>query len=142
MARVVLALASLGAVVGVACSDTQTPLQPASVSAQASGATSYEAIDLGTLGGSSSRANAINDSGQIVGWSITTSGVTHAFLWENRVMRDLGSIDPSDPTDFSEAQAIDNAGLVAGVGYQTGDRLIIWENGVLRDLGIEGGWTA
>ena len=142
MPRVVLALASLGAVVGVACSDTQTPLQPASVSPQASGATSYEAIDLGTLGGGSSRANAINDSGQIVGWSITTSGVTHAFLWENRVMRDLGSIDPSDPTDFSEAQAIDNAGLVAGVGYQNGDRLIIWENGVLRDLGIEGGLTA
>jgi probable HAF family extracellular repeat protein len=36
--------------------------------------------DLGTLGGSFGRANAINKAGQIVGASDTSSGETHAFL--------------------------------------------------------------
>lgn len=38
--------------------------------------------DLGTLGGSNSRALAINDSGQVVGWADTTTGygVSHAFI--------------------------------------------------------------
>src|ERR1035438_3201417 len=35
---------------------------------------------LGTLGGSSAIALAINDLGQVVGWSLTTAGATHAFL--------------------------------------------------------------
>src|SRR5919198_1426876 len=47
-------------------------------------------IPLGTLGGGSSQANAINDHGQIVGWAETSSGKTHAFLWEKGHMRDLG----------------------------------------------------
>ena len=144
MSRFVLALASLGALAGLACRDTQTPLQPSPVSAQASGATFYEAINLGTLGGPSSYPNAINDSGQVVGWSSTASEVRHAFLWENGAMRDLGSLHEGDPEDFSTADAINNSGLVAGVGYESGsgDRLVVWENGVILDLGIQGGLTA
>jgi len=34
----------------------------------------FKAIDLGTLGGSHSIAGDINDAGQIVGWSLTSSG--------------------------------------------------------------------
>lgn len=37
--------------------------------------------DLGTLGGRSSWALAMNESGQIVGWSETKSGARHAVLW-------------------------------------------------------------
>src|SRR6266851_8065015 len=38
-------------------------------------------IDLGTLGGTISSARAINNSGKIVGFSTTSSGHPHAFLW-------------------------------------------------------------
>ena len=37
------------------------------------------ADDLGTLGGTSSRAYGINDSGQVVGWAYTVAGDGHAF---------------------------------------------------------------
>jgi probable HAF family extracellular repeat protein len=38
--------------------------------------------DLGTLpGGGESRAVAINERNQIVGWAETKSGQTHAVLW-------------------------------------------------------------
>ena len=54
--------------------------------------------DLGTLGGWSSAAVAINDRGQIVGTSVTKTKngdgdpVSHAFLWQNGKMRDLGTL--------------------------------------------------
>ena len=43
--------------------------------------------DLGTLGGSSSSAVAINDRGEIAGWSTTTTGRRHAAHWTPRVAR-------------------------------------------------------
>jgi len=88
-------------------------------------------IALGTLGGPSSQANAINDRGQIVGWAETRSGKTHAFLWENGHMRDLG-VPPG--TDSSEAVAITNTGLVAGVANRSG-HVVVWQYGRIRDLG-------
>ncbi len=48
--------------------------------------------DLGTLGGSDSYAYGINDSGQIVGGSYTSSGDYHAFLYANGAMADLGTL--------------------------------------------------
>jgi probable HAF family extracellular repeat protein len=41
-------------------------------------------IDLGTLGGGFSQANAINPAGQVVGFSITASGESHATLWTRK----------------------------------------------------------
>jgi len=50
--------------------------------------------DLGTLGGATSRALAINDRGQIVGEAETAAGVTHALQWDptRRRMVDLGTL--------------------------------------------------
>ena len=66
--------------------------------------------DLGTLGGPTSRAAALNDRGQIVGDAATASGETHAFLWQHGVMRDRGTLGGT----FSTATAINERGQVAG----------------------------
>lgn len=56
-------------------------------------ATSFTRVDLGTLGGTSSYAAAINSGGVVVGWSQTKSGDTHAFRWTATAgMVDLGTL--------------------------------------------------
>lgn len=97
----------------------------------------YTIIDLGTLGGTFSNAQAINDNMQIVGGSDTASGDGHAFLWENGVMTDLGTLGGLD----SHASAINNLGQVIGSSQTTsGDyHAFLWENDVMTDLGTLGG---
>jgi probable HAF family extracellular repeat protein len=65
--------------------------------------------DLGTLGGSLSVATAINDRGQVVGWSTTADGLQRSFLWEKGTMRQLG-------TDFVNSLSINNRGQVVVLG--------------------------
>jgi probable HAF family extracellular repeat protein len=58
--------------------------------------------DLGTLGGPMSQATAVNDSGQIVGFTSVLAPnqpegwQVRAFIWQNGVMTDLGSLDNGD----------------------------------------------
>lgn len=73
-------------------------------------------IDLGTLGGPVSRACAINDRGQIAGWSQTiVAGQTrtHAFLYSGGRMIDLGTLGGS----ASNAYGLNNGGQVVGWSY-------------------------
>lgn len=70
--------------------------------------------DLGILGegyGYSS-GGAINDCGQVVGSTSSSSG-SRAFLWESGRMTDLGSL-AGDPTVLSSARDINNAGWICG----------------------------
>src|SRR5512133_575397 len=69
----------------------------------------YQSIDLGTLGGYSSWANALNEGGQVVGVSFTASGQVHAFLWKNGTMTDLGTLG-----GYSTATSINERGQVIG----------------------------
>jgi probable HAF family extracellular repeat protein len=74
-----------------------------------------EMTDLGTLGGESSYATAINDAGMVVGFSqIAHSRSAHAFLWRKNVgMKDLGTLGGEQ----SFAADVNNAGLVVGRAF-------------------------
>ncbi len=110
--------------------------------------------DLGTLGGLSenspveqgflpghpkfgSGAVAINDKGQVTGYSITAKGENHAFLWQKGVMTDLGTLGgpfPNHPR--SHPLAINNKGQV--IGYSTDasgeSRAFLWQKGAMTEL--------
>ena len=82
--------------------------------------------DLGTLGGTYSSANAVNDRGQVVGVSnLKYDARRHAFLWENGRMRDLGTL-PGDT--WSAATGIDNRGRVVGSsgGERGPSHAVLW----------------
>lgn len=70
------------------------------------------AVDLGTLGGVSSVARGINESGQVVGTSNVANGQTHAFIAsaDGSGMIDLGTFGGN----ASGAEAINAKGQVVG----------------------------
>jgi probable HAF family extracellular repeat protein len=81
----------------------------------------YSVIDLGAIGaGRNSTALAVNNRGQVVGWSETRLFSTnhHAYVWDSRNgMRDLGTLRLAPqfpPGDVSEATAINDSGQIAG----------------------------
>ena len=138
-------------------------------------------IDLGTLGhrqpggrGGSARSvgAAINERGQVVGYS-DVGGNVHAFLWENGRMRDLGTLGGGR----SWARAINDRGQIVGAGRKRGaaygfvwqggkmmgsdavrdarainnrgqilcggeTHAFLWESGWMRDLGTLGGYRS
>jgi probable HAF family extracellular repeat protein len=48
--------------------------------------------DLGTLGGKTSLATAVNGGGQVIGQAETTDGALHACLWSAGHPQDLGTL--------------------------------------------------
>src|SRR5690242_5408707 len=58
---------------------------------------SWTLIDLGTLGGSETFADSINDLGQVVGTSrLVNDDDSHAFFYANGVMQDISPINSGD----------------------------------------------
>ena len=81
------------------------------LSGSAFAGTTYRVTDLGTLGGTSSIGNAINDNGNAAGSSLDSSGNTRAFYWTpGGGMQNLGIIG----TGLSEALDINNNEQVVG----------------------------
>jgi probable HAF family extracellular repeat protein len=95
--------------------------------------------DLGTLGGDSSSATAINACGQVVGYADTAAGAQHAFRWTPSTgMQDLGTLGGSR----SFARAVNAGGQVAGDADTPDGRrhAFRWtESSGMRDLGTLGG---
>jgi probable HAF family extracellular repeat protein len=69
--------------------------------------------DLGTPRKGQSYAWAINNRGQITGYSDTSKGETHAFLWDGGTLTDLGTLGGR----HSFAYAINKHGQVVGASY-------------------------
>ena len=88
--------------------------------------------DLGTLGGEHSAALAVNDAGQIAGWSELADGRRHAVLWTLNHPTDL-----TPDTMDSTAWGINAVGQVVG-SYRTAhgfQHAFLWQAGALTDLG-------
>lgn len=72
----------------------------------------YKVIDLSTLGGDLSEAYSINDNGQIVGWTVGSSGYPRAVLFDATGMGKNVGLAGAD-TD-SMALSINNSGQITG----------------------------
>lgn len=116
-------------------------------------------LNLGTLGGNQSVAWAINNRGQIAGGALNTVpdsyqfgvsfpyGATqvHAFLWQQGVMMDLGTLGGPDSNPFF----LNERGDVTGLSYTnsipnptTGIPTVdpfLWKDGQMIDLDTLGG---
>ncbi len=73
---------------------------------------SYAVINLGSLGGPVSVPLALNNHGEVVGWSATAGNATaHAFLYRKGRMTDLGTLGGK----VSGATGINNHGEIVGM---------------------------
>ncbi|MBY8883068.1 hypothetical protein [Actinacidiphila acidipaludis] len=139
--------AALAAPLVVACALAGLSAGPAgaapSVTARPATATTWTALDLGTLGGATSKATAL-DAGTVVGESATADGATHAFAYDrdSGVLSDLGSLGGTSST----AVAV-HGRYVAGNSTTAGDAAthgFVYDlrRHRMTDLGTLGGTTS
>jgi probable HAF family extracellular repeat protein len=104
--------------------------------------------DLGTLGGPTSTAAAINERGKVAGMSFVNENVQHAFLYRGGAMVDIGSLGGP----YTDARALNNAGMVVGYSTQANhvpgasfSHAFLYRDGVMHDLNDlvakRGDWT-
>jgi probable HAF family extracellular repeat protein len=103
-------------------------------------------IDLGDFGGGFSEAFGINNSGQVVGTAATPGdqalGLSHAFLYSNGTMSNLGIPETLAADSYSYALAINSSGQIAelsGYAVTGGSSAYLYTNGTATNLGSLGG---
>jgi probable HAF family extracellular repeat protein len=89
------------------------------------------AIDLGTLGGVNGEARAINNFGDIVGYSELSTGQNRATLWTASGPQNLGTL-----AGASFALGINDEGTIVGyyIDRNNQQRACVWKGGALYDL--------
>jgi probable HAF family extracellular repeat protein len=92
-------------------------------------------FNLGTLGGDFGEVRALNNWGQVTGYSNLAGNETaHPFLWDGR-MRDLGTLGGS----FGVGLWMNDIGEVVGFANLQGDEgghAFRWKKGKTEDLGV------
>lgn len=165
--RVVFFVAAASSAVLAACGGGSPPSAPVLARPQlsaltgdrasaASGQTSYTITDLGTLGGTISSANVVNNRGVAVGLStIFGDMVYRGFVSNNGVLTDLGAL-PSGPDSLGN-DVNDRLQVVGEADASTsrsdsnatcwGDNpltrlvthAVVWQGGAITDIGTLGG---
>jgi probable HAF family extracellular repeat protein len=145
-----------GLIAGDASTGVVDPLFPALAQVRGVLWKDGEIINLGTLGGNQSNALSVNNRGQVVGGATNTIpdpfSLFHtqlrAFLWQDGVMRDLGTLGGPDAI----ALFVNERGQVAGMAttnfspsadpscfFPLTTHPFLWERGRMTDLGSLGG---
>ena len=91
---------------------------------------SYSVDNLGTLGGTASRASGINNAGLIVGTAETAAGDDRAFQFINAQISDLGI-----KGSRSVATSVNATGGIAGYYFDGNYNAFVFINGKQHDLG-------
>jgi probable HAF family extracellular repeat protein len=88
-------------------------------------------VDLGSLGGNFVSPRAVNRKGIVVGDATTASAVSHAFVWRNGALIDVGA----NPffSQYSAAVDVNDQGDAIGVFSLPGDRTggFLWQDGAI-----------
>lgn len=99
--------------------------------------TSYSLTPLGSLGGGTTAANAINSAGDIAGCSlrvINGTPTSRAFIWRNGQMTDIGSLVTDGASCAFDIN--DNGEVTGNSDTATGEqRAFIYTNGTITSLG-------
>jgi probable HAF family extracellular repeat protein len=91
-------------------------------------------VNLGNLGYPiGNEAYSVNNYAQVTGVSVTGAVIPHAFLWQDGVMTDLGTL-PGDY--YSYGSSINNFGQIVGESCSITFfcRAFLWESGEMYDL--------
>ncbi|MGA2031641.1 MAG: DUF3466 family protein [Thermoguttaceae bacterium] len=97
--------------------------------------------DLGTLGGSDSVAEGINNNGEVVGWSYAAIAGQSAFIYSGGTMQSVNGLNTTPGWSLYLATAITDNGEVVGSGYNPSGRpsAFLYSGGTVQDLGTLGG---
>jgi probable HAF family extracellular repeat protein len=113
----------------------------------------YRVLDLGTLGGSLSIAFGLNDRGLVEGFSTSVGDTSvHAFVWQNGVMTDLGTLEGPNsqaffgPNERGQAAGVSELSIpdpnsedFCGFGTHLSCVPFLWQSGLMQPLPILGG---
>jgi probable HAF family extracellular repeat protein len=92
--------------------------------------------DIGTLGGAITVVNDINQHGDATGYSETSNGQIHAFVYTRGAIHDIGTLGGTG----SLGSAINDAGQITGFAVNAAgeEHAFLYQNGTMSDLGTAG----